>query len=187
MDEKKLPRAKVREDGKLEVEGDKYPFIQDKIRSLASTWRTLPTTAITKSTTARRRWAQSRTAVIQKGDAIEVAGMAGARAKEVPFSVRAVEGGHLIAKQQWSALALLNDRMVGVAFWEKSVGSEMHIFCHFQQSIHHVLYEEIMKKWPGRPWKRWTTKHLAIGRLSLKLSLNIWVKLCGNIENAAQF
>jgi hypothetical protein len=39
-------------------------------------------------------------------------------------------------------------RMVGVAFWEKPVGAELHITCHGQQSVHHVLYDEVMKKWP---------------------------------------
>jgi hypothetical protein len=43
---------------------------------------------------------------------------------------------------------LAQARMVGVAFWEKPVDAELYITCHGQQSVHHLLYDEVMKKWP---------------------------------------
>jgi hypothetical protein len=43
---------------------------------------------------------------------------------------------------------LTQARMVGVAFWEKPVGTETHIICHGQQSVHHALYDAIKKCWP---------------------------------------
>jgi hypothetical protein len=44
---------------------------------------------------------------------------------------------------------LKQTRMVGVAFWQKPVGAEMHIVCHGQHSVHNVLHHEILKKWPA--------------------------------------
>jgi hypothetical protein len=53
MDKKKLPRAVMRDDGRLEVEGDKYPFVQGMIRSLATSG-TSNFTATTRSMMAGR-------------------------------------------------------------------------------------------------------------------------------------
>jgi hypothetical protein len=88
---KKLPRAKVREDGKLEVEGDKYPFIQGMIRSLVIEVRDVTYhrnyEVYDGKTTAGGR--MSGTAHLQKGDALDVAGMQDVKTTHIPFSVRA--------------------------------------------------------------------------------------------------
>src|SRR6266404_683826 len=100
MVEKKLPRAKVREDGKLEVEGEKYPFIQGMIRSLALDVKDIKYHRYYEIDDGKTRAGSrvSGTAVFEKGDAIAIAG-GGVKTKEVPFSIRAVESG---SKHEWT-------------------------------------------------------------------------------------
>jgi len=123
MDEKKLPRAKVREDGKLEVEGDKYPLIQGMIRSLVIEVRDVTYHRYYEvydgKTTAGGR--VSGTAHIQKGDALDVAGMQGVKTTQIPFSVRATDS----AQHQWTC---------SIGFlpydWEVGHQDEFYIECY---------------------------------------------------------
>jgi hypothetical protein len=38
-------------------------------------------------------------------------------------------------------------RLVGVVYWEKSVGDELHIIGHSQISIYDTLFNAIRQKW----------------------------------------
>jgi hypothetical protein len=39
-------------------------------------------------------------------------------------------------------------RLIGVAYWEKPVGDELHIIGHGQISIYKTLFNAIHQKWP---------------------------------------
>jgi hypothetical protein len=38
-------------------------------------------------------------------------------------------------------------RLVGVAYWEKPVGDELHVIGHAQISIYDILFNAIRQKW----------------------------------------
>jgi transposase len=40
-------------------------------------------------------------------------------------------------------------RLIGVAYWEKRVGNELHIVGHGQTSLYGTLFNAIRQKWPA--------------------------------------
>jgi hypothetical protein len=69
-----------------------------------------------------------------------------------PASYAGTSGGGLwrlyTKREEDNTYSLVQARMVGVAFWEKPVGTELHIVCHGQVSVHSVLHGAIKAKWP---------------------------------------
>jgi len=45
--------------------------------------------------------------------------------------------------------SLVQARLIGVAYWEKPVGDELHLVGHGQVSIYKTLFNEIRQKWPA--------------------------------------
>lgn len=101
MDEKKLPRAKLQKDGKLEVEGDKHAFIQGMIRSFTFEVKDLTFHRGYSIEESKAKYVSriSGTAVLRDRDSLEVAGL-GDRTREIPFSARPVETA---SKYDWTA------------------------------------------------------------------------------------
>jgi hypothetical protein len=46
------------------------------------------------------------------------------------------------------SLSLVQARLIGVAYWEKPVGEEIHIIGHGQVSVYETLFNAIRQKWP---------------------------------------
>jgi hypothetical protein len=44
--------------------------------------------------------------------------------------------------------SIVQVRLIGVAYWEKLVGDELHILGHGQISIYETLFNAIRQKWP---------------------------------------
>jgi hypothetical protein len=67
----------------------------------------------------------------------------------LPKSYKGTSGGGL-----WhfylgeSDFSVVQARLVGVAYWEKPVGDELHLLGHGQISIYHTLFNAIQQKWP---------------------------------------
>jgi hypothetical protein len=68
-----------------------------------------------------------------------------------PESYAGTSGGGLwrlyVKREQDGTYALIQARMVGVAFWEKEVDHELQILCHGQVSVHAILRDAISAKW----------------------------------------
>ena len=68
----------------------------------------------------------------------------------LPQSYKGTSGGGL-----WKFLldqddlSVIQVQLIGVAFWEKLVDSEMHIIGHAGRSIYEALYKAIQEKWPN--------------------------------------
>jgi hypothetical protein len=66
----------------------------------------------------------------------------------LPTSYKGTSGGGLwkfyLAKVTFS---LLQARLIGVAYWEKPVGTELHLVGHGQVSIYDHLVNAIRRKW----------------------------------------
>jgi hypothetical protein len=67
----------------------------------------------------------------------------------LPTSYKGTSGGGLwlfyLARESFS---LVQARLVGVAYWEKPVGDELHIIGHGQADIYDTLLTAIRQKWP---------------------------------------
>jgi hypothetical protein len=67
----------------------------------------------------------------------------------LPKSYKGTSGGGLwkfyLAQENFS---LVQARLIGVAYWEKPVGDELHIIGHGQIGIYETLFNAIRQKWP---------------------------------------
>jgi hypothetical protein len=67
----------------------------------------------------------------------------------VPKSYQGTSGGGLwhfyLGEDDFS---VMQARLVGVAYWEKPMGDELHLLGHGQVSIYQTLYNAIKQKWP---------------------------------------
>jgi hypothetical protein len=67
----------------------------------------------------------------------------------LPTSYKGTSGGGLwkfyLARENFS---LVQARLIGVAYWEKPVGDELHIIGHGQVGIYETLFNAIRQKWP---------------------------------------
>ena len=67
----------------------------------------------------------------------------------LPTSYKGTSGGGL-----WKFFLNENDfsvvqaRLIGVAYWEKHVGDELHLVGHGQVSIYKTLFDAVRQKWP---------------------------------------
>jgi hypothetical protein len=68
----------------------------------------------------------------------------------LPTSYKGTSGGGL-----WQFFldrdndSFVNARLIGVAYYEKSVGKELHIVGHGPISIYETLFNAIREKWPS--------------------------------------
>jgi hypothetical protein len=65
---------------------------------------------------------------------------------KLPTSYKGTSGGGL-----WTFFLNQDDsvqaRLIGVAYWEKPVGEELHIVRHGQISIYKTMFDAICRKW----------------------------------------
>jgi hypothetical protein len=67
----------------------------------------------------------------------------------LPMSYKGTSGGGLwkffLGQHDFSIVQV---RLIGVAYWEKPVGDELHILGHGQTGIYDTLFNAIRRKWP---------------------------------------
>jgi hypothetical protein len=70
---------------------------------------------------------------------------------KLPTSYKGTSGGGLwkffLNEDDFS---VVQARLIGVAYWEKRVGDELHLIGHGQTSLYETLFNAIREKWPDK-------------------------------------